>query len=1514
METVNTLIQFTTKAVTGGGTVNQQLLGLLNTGNFASLALLLSAFFIFICAIIFVVPYFTKQTDFTMNSAFARLSKTKMSFVVTSLFVLAGFSYGGFIYTNFALAEQNSNYVTAPDTISAYVDQNYSVSFDKSYLKQSGNTEILLSGLSVKYCDGISVDENIQWNVKVDNNQVYNDVAGKSVTDLKIPVKDSSVVFEAQGISKNSLSAFIGKKVLNVGFTVDKKLNEAQEKAINTANKIGTDAVNKILDPSMFPVKNLFIEDKEVFINEINEATKDAKAKIEQTTDEAEIAKILSELDETINQIISRAEEKMNSTIEDKNNYISSKTSSIEDAIAQVESNEWLSSVQKEILITKLQKILEQIEPVIDGTESADAYTEAKLWIDSSIQGVQNEINVQITEKSDAFAEIQSEIDANIIKIEAIQNLSESKKNEFIEELNSFIDDAKASIIAAYDSVEIAVIIERYKSIIESEYTNALNLVRPWDLEFELNMTSYIIPAGESLRLDGKANIDSDERKDSALKTDPWYSIELVSTFNDGGFNVTKDADGYPVVSVDASTEIGDYNATVTATYNSVVDAGSVASKSVNIIISVDYSGSTSAKAICYTDSKGEDGLMEFVYDAKNYDIGTTTEKGTISATYHVTYTYFNLEDEENMIFPEWISYSPESEEEFPQVFFHPKHINFDTSFKNFKTYDEFSGVHEGEPFSRLDLFFMGMNTDSRFSSNGSENWVTGFENIAENQIESIAGMFFETFINFGSEDEEYIIFDNNYVIDLTNFHQDNLSNCFAAFLECAINKLIIPGNFAPKLTRFYPEGSTEESIFEKEPHTPFFLCFSKEIEFVPFVDGDTTYKYGCNVVDGTGFFDQCMFLQKVNLDGLDLSNNENFTGMFNECKSIRNIDLSLLDTSKSKSYKEMFFGCQLLSSIDISDLNFTNVLNVSDMFSWCVNLERVYCKNDTLISKIASKEKDIFSNCSDLIGGNGTKYKYEPESHFAIIDKATKDSEIKGCLTYKNDDACKITYDLNGGQSGEDDYSNYFQQVKQNDYFTVQGATPLTDPVNSSGLSFTGWSVEGDSTLYKANDKIMATGSSMKLIAQWGESNATAKAVCYLDSNGEDTLMEFVYDDNDYPEGTEIAGKGKIKYVFKIRYSHFNLDEWMQGIKPIYPSWFDENTSQSLFSAQQIVFAPSFKQFKYYDDPDDTAYYGKSFNSLDAWFAGMINLNKVEGLENICSQIESINGLFMASGTMGSSMDIDFSNVSWPNLKSLQWTFQSFTCRKIILPDNFAPLANNIGRSPGDTKEGSISPFYDCNSQTIQCKGSIGNTKNDSENLDNLFAYCNAQEFILDNKLISHAISANHMFTNTHKVTSIDLSSWSSNKLEDVKSMFENSSSLEYINFSNFDTSNIKDCSRMFFECTKLSTIYVGDNWKLDSSVESVNMFSGCDKLCGQMGSTIINVTELPRSNYVDQQHNLDAYMAKIDNWNDVMPAKDSCGYLSRYEQAVAQPLVAVSDIIIGFFNPILQLLMFKA
>ena len=136
---------------------------------------------------------------------------------------------------------------------------------------------------------------------------------------------------------------------------------------------------------------------------------------------------------------------------------------------------------------------------------------------------------------------------------------------------------------------------------------------------------------------------------------------------------------------------------------------------------------------------------------------------------------------------------------------------------------------------------------------------------------------------------------------------------------------------------------------------------------------------------DMVSMFSYCVNLSSIKLSSLNTENVTNMTGMFAECYQLASLDLSNFNTSKVTDMSYMFGNCKKLSIIDLSSFNTSEVTDMHTLFYGCNNLKTIYV---TTFFKVPDNSLAMFADCSNLIGGQGTKYDSSKINHeYAHID-----------------------------------------------------------------------------------------------------------------------------------------------------------------------------------------------------------------------------------------------------------------------------------------------------------------------------------------------------------------------------------------------------------------------------------------------------------------------------------------------------------------------------------------------
>lgn len=116
----------------------------------------------------------------------------------------------------------------------------------------------------------------------------------------------------------------------------------------------------------------------------------------------------------------------------------------------------------------------------------------------------------------------------------------------------------------------------------------------------------------------------------------------------------------------------------------------------------------------------------------------------------------------------------------------------------------------------------------------------------------------------------------------------------------------------------------------------------------------------------------------------------------------------------------------------------------------------------------------------------------------------------------------------------------------------------------------------------------------------------------------------------------------------------------------------------------------------------------------------------------------------------------------------------------------------------------------------------------------DYIFAYYDNCTKIkgIENLNTSNATSMFAMFSDTSKLTSVDLSGFDTSKVTDMQWMFDDCSSLTSLDVSSFDTSNVTNMYTMFYRCNGLTSLNFGEQFDTSKVTDMRYMFYGCSSL----------------------------------------------------------------------------------
>jgi surface protein len=110
----------------------------------------------------------------------------------------------------------------------------------------------------------------------------------------------------------------------------------------------------------------------------------------------------------------------------------------------------------------------------------------------------------------------------------------------------------------------------------------------------------------------------------------------------------------------------------------------------------------------------------------------------------------------------------------------------------------------------------------------------------------------------------------------------------------------------------------------------------------------------------------------------------------FYEMRRLESITgMNYLNTSEVLRMDDMFNRCYKLTSLDLSNFNTSNVTDLGEMFRGCTALQTIYVGDGWTLSEMAQAiSRDVFNDCTSLVGGMGTTYSADHvNADYAHID-----------------------------------------------------------------------------------------------------------------------------------------------------------------------------------------------------------------------------------------------------------------------------------------------------------------------------------------------------------------------------------------------------------------------------------------------------------------------------------------------------------------------------------------------
>ena len=212
----------------------------------------------------------------------------------------------------------------------------------------------------------------------------------------------------------------------------------------------------------------------------------------------------------------------------------------------------------------------------------------------------------------------------------------------------------------------------------------------------------------------------------------------------------------------------------------------------------------------------------------------------------------------------------------------------------------------------------------------------------------------------------------NNGFVDEGQFYKHNNE------IESKIDILVEGGLRANIFTyQFFKEGKHNVYLIQKKGISDMSHMFN-QCQFLEEVN--LSYFKTADVTDMRNLFCECSSLKKINFAFFNTENVINMTNMFIGCTSLKTLDLSNFQTENVTNMSYMFSGCTSLKEINLSSFNTSSVTDMSYMFAYCNSLKTVDLSS--FKTDQVDKMNDLFRYSTNLTKINLASFNSEKTRH----------------------------------------------------------------------------------------------------------------------------------------------------------------------------------------------------------------------------------------------------------------------------------------------------------------------------------------------------------------------------------------------------------------------------------------------------------------------------------------------------------------------------------------------------
>ena len=136
---------------------------------------------------------------------------------------------------------------------------------------------------------------------------------------------------------------------------------------------------------------------------------------------------------------------------------------------------------------------------------------------------------------------------------------------------------------------------------------------------------------------------------------------------------------------------------------------------------------------------------------------------------------------------------------------------------------------------------------------------------------------------------------------------------------------------------------------------------------FIPQKEGNYIIKlvFSIEMKNCSHMFENCSFIEKIDLSSFNSRNVTDMSHMFYKCKSLRNINLTEFHTNNVTNMTKMFYRCEKLLNLNLAYFDTNNLTDMSYMFAFCNDL--LFLDLSSFDTKKVTNMERLFCGCYNL-------------------------------------------------------------------------------------------------------------------------------------------------------------------------------------------------------------------------------------------------------------------------------------------------------------------------------------------------------------------------------------------------------------------------------------------------------------------------------------------------------------------------------------------------------------------